>query len=288
MVQTRSKLENPVYRLQATACPSRLRLHTVPGGLALLARLAGDSVAAQSKSAAADTQRQLLRILAVLSANPRTFTALLHGNGTAQSAHVGGAYTADAAVAAANAGDWRPWIVLCGRGAVDRKTRAYASRALFNLDAMTAAHAPHAGGSHETPHLLHDGIHPLTPHPSCDETKARVASAALPQRGAWPQWLPRWDGRGGGMGSAEDGGVSAPAPVMDVVFLHGLRGGAFSTWRNTPPPGATEDMQSCWPADWLAADLPVRAHPLAFREYVELAWRQLIEYQPRGRSRPAR
>jgi len=259
----------------------------VPGGLALLARLAGDSVAAESKSAAADTQRQLLRILAVLSANPRTFTALFHGHGAAaQNPASGGAYTADAAAAAAaaNAGDWRPWIVLCGRGAVDRKTRAYASRALFNLDAMTAAHAPHAGGSHETPHLLHDGIHPLTPHPSCDEKGARVASAAPPQLGAWPQWLPRWDARGGGTGGgAGDGGVSAPAPVMDVVFLHGLRGGAFSTWRNTPSPGATEDLQSCWPSDWLAADLPVRAHPSAFREYVELASRQLTKCQAHAR-----
>jgi hypothetical protein len=235
----------------------------VPGGLALLATLASDSVVAESKSAAADTQRQLLRILATLSANPRTFMALRHGHGSAQSPPLSGVYTAEAAAAAANEGDWRPWIVLCGRGAVDRKTRAHASRALFNLDAMTAAHSPHAGGSHETPHLLHDGIHPLTPHPSCDETNTRETSTAPPRRGAWLQWLPRWDGRAGGTASAGDGGVAASAPMMDVVFLHGLRGGAFSTWRNTPPPGATEDMQSCWPADWLAADLPVRAHPSA-------------------------
>jgi hypothetical protein len=58
-----------------------------------------------------------------------------------------------------------------------------------------------------------------------------------------------------------DGGVEVVAPVMDVVFLHGLRGGAFSTWRLTPSPGGVEDLQSCWPADWLAADLPVRCPP---------------------------
>jgi hypothetical protein len=38
--------------------------------------------------------------------------------------------------------------------------RRYASRALFNLDALTAAHAPAAPGggsrSHDAPHLLHD------------------------------------------------------------------------------------------------------------------------------------
>jgi hypothetical protein len=50
-------------------------------------------------------------------------------------------------------------------------------------------------------------------------------------------------------------------PVMDVVFLHGIRGGPFVTWRR---PGARSaggaqrnlDHTSCWPSEWLARDLP--------------------------------
>ena len=292
------------------------------GGLALLARLAGDGAAAEPKSAAADTQRHVLRIVAVLSANPRTFTALLHGS-QLQGSPVG-------------ARDWRPWIVRCGKNATDRKTRAYAphalsvsqslslvlppplsvshqsltasptaspwllslphsvsahslslsqsptasesqspshqvphsvphrlsltpfssvthcvshrlsvapltpplclvtlplalslssptplrltpppvspptlsrrryaSRALFNLDALTAAHAPAAPGggsrSHDAPHLLHDGIHPITTHPACDAHATHPTSGTAQHSSAvgwWPQWLPQVPRRG--------------------------------------------------------------------------------------------
>ncbi|KAL3700440.1 hypothetical protein R1sor_018462 [Riccia sorocarpa] len=57
-------------------------------------------------------------------------------------------------------------------------------------------------------------------------------------------------------------------PVMDVVFVHGLRGGAFKTWRlsenkssSTTPLVEKIDEESgkegtCWPQDWLTEDLP--------------------------------
>ncbi|MQL71468.1 hypothetical protein Taro_003791 [Colocasia esculenta] len=60
------------------------------------------------------------------------------------------------------------------------------------------------------------------------------------------------------------------APVMDVVFVHGLRGGPFKSWRiadnkssTTSKAGLVEKIDqeagregTCWPKEWLAADLP--------------------------------
>ena len=60
------------------------------------------------------------------------------------------------------------------------------------------------------------------------------------------------------------------SPVMDVVFIHGLRGGPFNSWRiadnkssTTSRAGLVEKIDqeagrlgTCWPKEWLAVDLP--------------------------------
>ena len=51
--------------------------------------------------------------------------------------------------------------------------------------------------------------------------------------------------------------------MLDVVFVHGIRGGAFATWRregvqNVQPghkPGNL-DHPYCWPSTWLPQDVP--------------------------------
>ncbi|KFM25668.1 Protein SERAC1 [Auxenochlorella protothecoides] len=49
-------------------------------------------------------------------------------------------------------------------------------------------------------------------------------------------------------------------PLMDVVFVHGIRGGAFATWRQEGSPrpgkGAAFEHHACWPAAWLSEELP--------------------------------
>jgi hypothetical protein len=61
-------------------------------------------------------------------------------------------------------------------------------------------------------------------------------------------------------------------PIFDVVFIHGLMGGPYKTWRMTDDKtsavkagGLVEDLgeedrpkegDGCWPTDWLAKDLP--------------------------------
>ncbi|KAL6645440.1 hypothetical protein ACP70R_017048 [Stipagrostis hirtigluma subsp. patula] len=72
-------------------------------------------------------------------------------------------------------------------------------------------------------------------------------------------------------GSSVDGAhaASTTAPLMDVVFVHGLRGGPFNSWRiaddksSTTKAGLVESIDedagkegTCWPREWLAADFP--------------------------------
>lgn len=59
-------------------------------------------------------------------------------------------------------------------------------------------------------------------------------------------------------------------PLIDVVFVHGLRGGPFNTWRLSDNKASTRSKSglvekidedsgregTCWPREWLAADLP--------------------------------
>jgi pimeloyl-ACP methyl ester carboxylesterase len=95
------------------------------------------------------------------------------------------------------------------------------------LDALRPALTP------DTRLVLLDGIHlfdPLSPH---HETLAREGIDAT--------------------------GIGAPS--VDVVFVHGIRGGAFVTWRRE---GVFErgkargalDRTVCWPSAWVAEELP--------------------------------
>ncbi len=50
---------------------------------------------------------------------------------------------------------------------------------------------------------------------------------------------------------------------MDVVFVHGIQGGAFSTWRaeraalsKRPAEGRPISRRICWPGVWLSHAVP--------------------------------
>ena len=53
----------------------------------------------------------------------------------------------------------------------------------------------------------------------------------------------------------------AGPPALDVVFVHGIRGGPFVTWRKGGEggTGATRgnmQREACWISDWLAEEAP--------------------------------
>ena len=86
----------------------------------------------------------------------------------------------------------------------------------------------------ETRLVLHDGIHLMCPLAEHHETLAQRGTHADPEEGA---------------------------PEMDIVFIHGIRGGAFITWRQEQAltrGGArgNVDHSVCWPAAWLAPKFP--------------------------------
>jgi hypothetical protein len=66
---------------------------------------------------------------------------------------------------------------------------------------------------------------------------------------------------GQGRRAALEGRGGADLPLVDVVFLHGIRGGPFVSWRReqaraTGVAQRNLDHGSCWPSAWLAQDLP--------------------------------
>ena len=52
----------------------------------------------------------------------------------------------------------------------------------------------------------------------------------------------------------------AGSPGIDVVFVHGIRGGPFASWRTGSCPEGTSlescTRKYCWPTEWLSPDLP--------------------------------
>jgi hypothetical protein len=156
---------------------------------------------------------------------------------------------------------WDGWLATAARAAVEappparsgtRKLASHARRAQLNAAAATPGAPPSA------PRFA-DGLFFFVP----------TARNLAPPPGS------------PACGTAEDVAASADVaaappcmPGVDVVFVHGLRGGPFGTWRVGP--GADEadaaTLQrrhapaALWPADWLAADEPrARVLSLGFR-----------------------
>jgi hypothetical protein len=155
---------------------------------------------------------------------------------------------ADGAAAVA-AGGWERWLRRAARSA-DLKAASSAARALLHLQSAAAVRGeasepgPLAAalrrldGAPPRPApadrlVLMDGVHLLDP--------GAPHHAVLAARGA--------------------GDASADAPEIDVVFVHGIRGGAFATWRRegSLARGAARDAlarHAVWPSAWLAPELP--------------------------------
>ncbi|KAL5982412.1 hypothetical protein ACLOJK_016483 [Asimina triloba] len=85
----------------------------------------------------------------------------------------------------------------------------------------------------------------------------------------WCKWLE--DCANGKIAGCNDLKIQkSVVPPLDIVFVHGLRGGPFKTWRiadskssTTSKSGLVENIDqeagkqgTCWPREWLAADFP--------------------------------
>lgn len=114
-------------------------------------------------------------------------------------------------------GDWIPWLERRVESP-DLLLSSNAFRALVHIK------QGQTGTSKDAP-SFQDGIHFFNPQASlCD-------SLVLNQ-------------------SMDDG------TLVDVVFVHGIRGGPYITWRSEGTSESHNTRDSCWPSHWLLKDLP--------------------------------
>lgn len=159
----------------------------------------------------------------------------------------------------------------------DRKLASHCRRALLNLRARRALAARERqrsalaaaaettginlrslglgdGGGERDPPTFADGVFFFVPHAATARWAARARAPGSPPPVEAAQLQ-----RGEGGGSGEPAAAEPPGePLVDVVFVHGLRGGPYNTWRVCQ--SEKEEAEDAgtgvlWPADWLAADL---------------------------------
>ncbi|XP_008795143.1 uncharacterized protein LOC103710976 isoform X2 [Phoenix dactylifera] len=182
---------------------------------------------------------------------------------------------------------WCKWLEDCASGNIpccsDLKIQSYARATLLNvfcseeedLEAGSHKHPEMDGGNQKTKCPQFEDmiflLNPELPYWKCPD-KSHLGNSQDPS--ASPS-------NGGkcieheidSTSSSSDGSevVSKSAvPLLDVVFVHGLRGGPFKSWRiadnkssTTSKSGLVENIDqeagkqgTCWPREWLAADFP--------------------------------
>eukprot|EP00192_Tetraselmis_astigmatica_P009403 CAMPEP_0117661086 /NCGR_PEP_ID=MMETSP0804-20121206/7354_1 /TAXON_ID=1074897 /ORGANISM="Tetraselmis astigmatica, Strain CCMP880" /LENGTH=849 /DNA_ID=CAMNT_0005467939 /DNA_START=350 /DNA_END=2899 /DNA_ORIENTATION=+ len=122
------------------------------------------------------------------------------------------------------------------------------------LALLAGERPPHAG----PPLVLHDGMQLLDPAAEHHLVLAREGTASN----------------------------SSGAPLMDLLFVHGVRGNAFGTWRQLGGDHATETIthDHVWPFSWLKGELPCTrllsyeySAPVSNREGRSLSIDDLVE-----------
>lgn len=190
---------------------------------------------------------------------------------------------------------WCKWLENCACGKVpccdDPKIQSYARATLLNMfcpekvDFRTLNGNPldTEGANHKikcpqyedmlfllNPQLSHWKIHDKNDK----KNPAASQDSAVAKPDASIERLPSNDGEN--EDSETSCSVNGPHedestdPLIDVVFIHGLRGGPFKSWRiaddkssTTRKGGLIEDIDqdagkqgTCWPSEWLSTDFP--------------------------------
>ena len=199
-------------------------LHRLTIGRAPVPAEAGAGAAAVDDALSLGVRRHAARLLAILSADAGAQTLFWSGG-------------------------WQRWLEAAA-SEEDCKLSSHARRALLHLESARACAPPAsqalgaagfgdmreagAGAAAGPPPerrrlVLRDGVHLFSPGAAHHRVLALHGAAAS----------------------------CAGAPALDVVFVHGLRGGPFATWRRERQGGrGAVGHATCWPSAWLAADLP--------------------------------
>lgn len=184
---------------------------------------------------------------------------------------------------------WCRWLEDCANGKIpgcnDPKLQSYARAALLNVlcndqvDKDFSSVSSNAGGSSVCPRYddMIFLINPELPHWQCLERIGRDAVPDSNSSEAGPnsenlEDLPRKRASNeetlSRSGNASQNGLNSEVPPLDVVFVHGLQGGPYKTWRITDNKTSTKSglveridqeagMQGTfWPGEWLPNDFP--------------------------------
>jgi len=191
--------------------------------------------------------------------------------------------------------NWCKWLEDCANGKIpccsDLKTQSNARATLLNMFCSDEANDKEVtqrppsmgGGSQQSRCARYEDmiflINPELPHWKCpdknnlgisqdsDVARKPVTSAnSSPSHGNEPADSENSDSSS----SADNSDIESSSPLLDVVFIHGLRGGPFKSWRiaddkssTTSKAGLVENIDqeagkegTCWPREWLSADFP--------------------------------
>lgn len=168
---------------------------------------------------------------------------------------------------------WCKWLDECARGQHpghnDLKTQSYARATLLNAFCCVEA------TSLDKKHCSHYAdmiflINPELPHWKC--TEQRILTSAAGGDSSEMENRPLSRTLENDIPSASTSGSQSFSnmefPPLDIVFVHGLRGGPFKTWRLSEDKSSTKSglvekideeagkQGTFWPGEWLAADFP--------------------------------
>ncbi|XP_047316374.1 uncharacterized protein LOC124920028 [Impatiens glandulifera] len=221
------------------------KVSTAPGGNTSLDSNDTSSVRIPS---AAHIRRHAARLLSVLSFLPKVHKAILADE------------------------DWQKWLeeCACGRipGCHDVKIQSYARSTLLNT--LCADQTMSSAISNENRNCPRYSdmiflINPELPHWKCterDNDDNSVKNNDISSKGA---------DENGVSSTSEDvhqNCSNRDVPALDVVFVHGLRGGPFKTWRLSEDKTSTKSglvekideeagkQGTFWPGEWISADIP--------------------------------
>ncbi|KAG1334651.1 Protein SERAC1 [Cocos nucifera] len=203
---------------------------------------------------------------------------------------------------------WCKWLEDCASGKIpccsDLKIQSYARATLLNvfcseekdLEAGSHKHSDVDGGNQKTKCPQYEDmiflLNPELPYwkwPDRSHLGNSQDPSASPSDGG--KCVEHEDDRTPSSSDASDIISKSAVPLLDVVFVHGLRGGPFKSWRiadnkssTTSKSGLVENIDqeagkqgTCWPREWLAADFPdARLFTVRYKEVSSMLLRKLI------------
>ncbi|OMO79020.1 Armadillo-type [Corchorus capsularis] len=185
---------------------------------------------------------------------------------------------------------WCKWLEDCANGKIsgisDLKTRSYARATLLNVICNQQIHIDSVNSVPETRSRdgtsmcpLYDDmiflINPELPHWKCpgkDQSTSRkdesLSSEVDSMNSDDSPVTQVSDGESSSSSNVSNNNSESGIPQMDIVFVHGLRGGPYKTWRIAEDKTSTKSglvekideeagkLGTFWPGEWLSADFP--------------------------------